>query len=207
MGAVIDALMHVGNILALSPVSTVYSDGKRDDVHSLALDFFESDFARKYDAIEPFLKVAVPNPDLRLFANVDGDPELQNLNLFDTDKDIQTKIKRSFCEEGNVAKCPAIHGLLSEVVLRKKDLLSHMGAALGSHLLEVKRSEANGGDVVFESVKEVVDAFAAKTLHPGDLKASLSPLVVTVMAHIRKQMNEKDLDTKVLLECKKRQEI
>ena len=199
--------MHVGDVLALSPISTIYSDGKRDDVHTLALDFFESDFAKKYDAIEPFLKVSIPNPDLRLFANVDGDPELQNLNFFDNDKDIQNKIKRSFCEEGNIIKCPAIHGLLSEVVLKKNNMLSHMSGLLGTHLLEVKRTKENGGDVTFDSVKQVVDAFANKSLHPGDLKASITPLVVSIMTHVRKAMNEKESETKVLLECKKRQEV
>lgn len=85
-------------------------------------------------------------------------------------------MKKAFCEPGNVEFCPPI-ALVSVFALRTEDQ--------GSSFV-VKRSDENGGDVEFKTIEELEKAFAAGegTLHPGDLKASTTTVVMGVLEKI-----------------------
>ena len=47
--------------------------------------------------------------------------------------------------------------------------------------LTVSRSAENGGDAVFKSRSELEASFADESLHPGDLKAAATTLMVSIL--------------------------
>lgn len=54
------------------------------------------------------------------------------------------------------------------------------GSNTGSNIT-VKRSPDNGGDIEFKSKEEITKSFADESLHPGDLKAAASQIMVDTL--------------------------
>lgn len=78
-------------------------------------------------------------------------------------------MKKAFCEPGNVSFCPPIA------------VASVLSFDLTSGAFTVKRSDANGGDISFANCEEVSASFADGSLHPGDVKAATSALIVEIL--------------------------
>ena len=84
----------------------------------------------------------------------------------------KSKMKKAFCEPGNVDFCPPIAVVSA---------LSFGFDGQSEGTVVVKRSEENGGDVTYSSRADIERDFASGTLHPGDLKAlSTAVMVVTL---------------------------
>ena len=81
-------------------------------------------------------------------------------------------MKKAFCEPENVAFCPPI--ALDSVFAFDLGIV-------GSGSVTVKRSEENGGDIDYKSSEEIVKTFSDGSLHPGDLKATSSSIMVEVL--------------------------
>lgn len=84
----------------------------------------------------------------------------------DTLEDIKRKVNNAFCPEGEVYddKGKIMNPLIdycSSVVFPKYGKMT------------IPRKEENGGDVTYNTLKELTTDFEAKNLHPGDLKSSL----------------------------------
>ena len=114
-----------------------------------------------------------------------SDPD-SKIDLLDDAKTIQRKIKKAFCEEGNIAE----NGLLSfaKFVLFPLYALraSHAGNAGRVEFL-VKRKPEFGGDLAFANYQQLEDVFAAKQLHPGDLKNSMADAINEFLEPIRER--------------------
>lgn len=84
----------------------------------------------------------------------------------------KSKMKKAFCEPGNVDFCPpiAVVSALSFGFDGKTD-----GQVI------VKRSEENGGDVTYTSRADIERDFTSGALHPGDLKASSTVVMVSTL--------------------------
>ena len=78
-------------------------------------------------------------------------------------------MKKAFCEPGNVMFCPPI-ALASTFAFGPP--ATEGGAVV------VKRSEENGGDCTYHSTAELERDFANGSLHPADLKAAVSVIMV-----------------------------
>ena len=92
--------------------------------------------------------------------------------LLEPQPDLQKKIKKAFCEPGNVAHCPPI-------VLAREVVLAHgEGQALA-----VKEAR-------FGSAAQIEEAFASGALHPADLKPAVRDAVEAVVARVRKAVQE-----------------
>ena len=84
----------------------------------------------------------------------------------------KSKMKKAFCEPGNVGFCPPI------------DVASTFGFGLdpdSGNIVTIQRSEENGGNVEFRNREEMEAAFANGSLHPGDLKGKVSTIIVEVL--------------------------
>lgn len=101
--------------------------------------------------------------------------EDSKIDLLDTPANVKKKIKRAFCEPGNVTD----NGLLS---FAKCVLFSIFKEGEG---FEVKRKPENGGDLNFLTYEELEKCFAADQLHPGDLKASVETYINRLLDPIR----------------------
>jgi tyrosyl-tRNA synthetase len=80
----------------------------------------------------------------------------------------KSKLKKAFCEPGNIAFCPPI------------ELGVVFALSMSGNLL-VERTEANGGNHTYSSRNEIENDFLAGSLHPGDLKAAVSTVMVQIL--------------------------
>jgi len=77
-------------------------------------------------------------------------------------------MKKAFCEPGNIGFCPPI------------ELAATFALANGGCLC-VKRSPENGGDREYRQAGEIESDFGGGSLHPGDLKAAVTAVMVGVL--------------------------
>jgi len=77
----------------------------------------------------------------------------------------KSKMKKAFCEPGNIDFCPPIA----------------LAMAFGPKELVIHRSPDNGGDVTYKSKEEIETDFKSGSLHPGDLKASSTAIMIQVL--------------------------
>ncbi|KNE63391.1 tyrosine-tRNA ligase [Allomyces macrogynus ATCC 38327] len=113
-----------------------------------------------------------------------SDPD-SKIDLLDSPKDVERKIKRAFCEEGNVAD----NGVLAFV----KAVLFPIAGLRGNASFTIKRPEKFGGDSTYTSFEDLEKAFAEKKVHPGDLKKAVAEALNVLLEPIRAAFNTPEL--------------
>lgn len=87
----------------------------------------------------------------------------------------KSKMKKAFCEPGNVEFCPPI------------DLLAYFGGldgGVGTKEVVISRSPDNGGNVTYKDKSAILKDFESGALHPGDLKNAVSGMMVEVLTQL-----------------------
>lgn len=102
------------------------------------------------------------------------------IDLLDSPANVKKKIKRAFCEPGNITD----NGLLSFV---KHVLFSIFKEGEG---FEVNRKPEFGGNLSFNNYEDLEKAFASEELHPGDLKVSVENYINRLLDPIRKAFDD-----------------
>lgn len=92
--------------------------------------------------------------------------------MHDTDDQIKKKIARAWCEEGNAADSPLLE-IARHIIFHERDEIT------------IERPERFGGDVTYQSYSELESDFAAKRLHPADLKRAVGEYLVGIVGPIR----------------------
>ncbi|CAL8297727.1 unnamed protein product [Lota lota] len=106
--------------------------------------------------------------------------EDSKIDLLDKKEDVKKKLKKAFCEPGNIEN----NGLLSFV----KHVLFPLHGEFS-----VKRDPKWGGDKVYTVFEEVEKDFAGELVHPGDLKASIEVALNKLLDPIRKKFETPEL--------------
>merc|ERR1712110_355579 len=85
------------------------------------------------------------------------------IDLLDSPADIKKKLKKAFCEPGNITD----NGVLSfcKFVI--------FPVALKEEKFTIERDEKNGGNACFDKFEDLEAAFGKEEIHPGDLKSSV----------------------------------
>ncbi|KAF9242842.1 tyrosine tRNA ligase [Melanogaster broomeanus] len=135
-----------------------------------------------------------------------SDPD-SKIDFLDTPEAVKRKIKKAFCEEGNVTE----NGLLAfakAVLIPISELrLERLRGDTGEDTEEGKESttpqkpfiaddapegtvftitrEKGGGPSHYKTYQELEDDFAAKNIHPGDLKATIRDAINSLLEPIR----------------------
>ncbi|CAD5205418.1 unnamed protein product [Bursaphelenchus okinawaensis] len=104
------------------------------------------------------------------------------LDLTDTPKMFQNKIKKSFCEPGNLNGNIALH-LADKLVFPLSE----------EKELTIERDDQNGGNLTINTPQELSKLFAEEKLHPSDLKAFVIKKLVDFTTKVQKDFNDKDL--------------
>mmetsp|Transcript_10487 Transcript_10487/g.33533 ORF Transcript_10487/g.33533 Transcript_10487/m.33533 type:complete len:800 (-) Transcript_10487:352-2751(-) len=184
VGAIVAALMHVGDVLALAPRCLVTPEGPAGFAaqHELAVEYVRM-CADQADAIAPPAVLRVPTASA-VTSGV-GAPNVIELLLADKLKpDVKKKFKQAFCEPGNTEDSPVLalaeslvfaDGGSLEVVTAEgprtfADLAS-LRAAVGTPL------EGRDGDFL---------------VHPADLKQAVAPAVDRAYTALAKAMDAVD---------------
>jgi tyrosyl-tRNA synthetase len=116
-------------------------------------------------------------------AKMSSSEEESKIDLLDSPGSVKQKLKKAFCEPGNIEN----NGILSFAKHVVFPLLQN------DEKFVVPRKEANGGDILFESYKQLEEAFAVQTVHPGDLKSSLEMYINKLLEPIRKTFENPEL--------------
>jgi tyrosyl-tRNA synthetase len=99
--------------------------------------------------------------------------------MHDSPDEIRSKIKKAWCEEGNIENNP-----LLEI---SKQIIFH-----DNNEFKVERPEKFGGNISYTKYEELESAFAKNELHPTDLKQTVAQYLVPIVSDIAKQISLED---------------
>jgi tyrosyl-tRNA synthetase len=89
-------------------------------------------------------------------------------------------MKKAFCEPQNINFCPPI--AVASVFTMDNTTTNNKVS------LKVQRSAENGGDREYSSKEELEKEFADGSLHPGDLKAAVTTVIIDVLTKISNEL-------------------
>uniref|UniRef100_A0A0B7AZ76 Tyrosine--tRNA ligase n=2 Tax=Arion vulgaris TaxID=1028688 RepID=A0A0B7AZ76_9EUPU len=107
--------------------------------------------------------------------------EESKIDLLDSPAQIKKKLKKAFCEPGNITD----NGILS--------FCKYVLFPLRTKAFEIKRAADFGGDIVYKSYEDLEKAFAKEEVHPGDLKNAVEIYLNELMEPIRKEFESAEL--------------
>ena len=99
------------------------------------------------------------------------------ISVNDSEADIKAKINKSYCVEGEVEGNPVLEISRLIVFPRIKEL-------------KIERPDKFGGDIGFPSYEDLEKAFAAKELHPMDLKNAVTSQLIEILEPARKAFSK-----------------
>ncbi|VVC88177.1 tyrosine--tRNA ligase, cytoplasmic [Leptidea sinapis] len=101
--------------------------------------------------------------------------EDSKIDLLDNPSNVKKKLKKAFCEPGNITD----NGVLS---FTKHVIFSLMKEG---ETFKIIRADDHGGNVEFTKFEDLENAFAKEEIHPGDLKASVEQAINKLLAPIQ----------------------
>lgn len=107
--------------------------------------------------------------------------EDSKIDLLDSPADVKKKLKKAFCEPGNIAD----NGVLA--------FLKHVILPLNDYEFKVSRKEEFGGDVVYTAYDDLEKDFQEQKLHPGDLKAAVEIYLNKLLDPIRENFSTPEM--------------
>lgn len=169
VGIVIGRLMKIADIMGLEPASIGTLDS--DENAKIESGLIKSFFTEKLESLTmpSILAESCPLLELQKVENESHKTDNFEYYLLDDPKvHGKSKMKKAFCEPGNIEFCPPIA----------------LAVAFGPSDITIKRSPDNGGDITYKSKEEIEADFKSGTLHPGDLKAASTATMVQVLDKI-----------------------
>lgn len=109
--------------------------------------------------------------------------EESKIDLLDSPSTVKKKLKKAFCEPGNIEN----NGILS--------FTKHVIFPLfkNEEKFRVHRSPEHGGDIIFEDYESLEKSFAEENVHPGDLKAAVEVYINKLLEPIRMKFEEPEM--------------
>lgn len=105
------------------------------------------------------------------------------IDLLDSPANVKKKLKKAFCEPGNIEN----NGLLSFVKHVVFPLFKQ------GEKFVVARSAEHGGNAEYDTFEKLEEAFAKQDVHPGDLKASVEIYINKLLEPVRKMFETPEL--------------
>lgn len=119
------------------------------------------------------MKMSKSQPDTAIF-------------MTDTTEDIKRKINKAWCLEGEVSDNPVLE-YCKYIIFEREEKMT------------IKRPEKFGGDIILGSYGELEAKFAAREIHPMDLKSAVAAELDTLLQPVRDHF-ERNPQAKALLE-------
>jgi len=169
VGNVISRMMTLADLSSLNAKSVSYVD---TDKNSAIMSKVISEYFTNIPIDSPSI---VPITAPSIFLQEGGIATTDNSEYFlldDPKVHGKLKLKKAFCEPGNVDFCPPI------------SMAGVFAITINKGKLEIQRSEENGGDVAYDKVDAIKADFKSGALHPGDLKAAVTKIVVDLFTKL-----------------------
>ena len=96
--------------------------------------------------------------------------------IHNSDDEIRTKIKKAWCEEGNIENNPLLE-ISNQIIFHEYDNM------------KVVRPEKFGGNIEYSDYNQLKTDFVEKKLHPTDLKQTVGNYLVEIISPIREKLN------------------
>ncbi|KAI6127067.1 tyrosine tRNA ligase [Pisolithus sp. B1] len=132
-----------------------------------------------------------------------SDPD-SKIDFLDPPEVVKRKIKKAFCEEGNISEnglLAFLNAVLMPVSQLRIERLRDEGGIDGQESVGSQKPfvtddapegtvftitrEKGGGPSHYQNYQELEDDFAAKKIHPGDLKASVRDAIISLLRPIQ----------------------
>jgi len=167
------------------------------DIHSLDLDIVHSGMDQRkihmlVREIFPKMKWKVPvavhhkllpglskpadTNDSQILGKMSKSDPNSGIFIHNTDDEIKKKISKAWCEEANTQNNPLLE-IARTVIFHEFNEMN------------VERPEKFGGNVSYTDYNQLETDFAAKKLHPGDLKQTVGNYLVKIVSPIREKLN------------------
>ena len=100
---------------------------------------------------------------------------LSGIFVHDFDDEIRSKLKKAWCEEGNIKDNPVLE-ISKHIIYHEFDEMS------------VERPAKFGGNVTYSSYSQLESDFMQKKLHPTDLKQAVANYLIKIIQPIREKL-------------------
>jgi len=134
-------------------------------------------YERRVEVMTPLI------PALTEGGKMSASVKASKIDLIDDEKEVKSKLNAAFCPEGIVEDNGVLAFCKYVIFTIKKDK--------GEELV-IKRPEKWGGNLSYKTYEELEKDFAAKKLHPMDLKQAVAEEVNKLLEPIRKRMKGKE---------------
>ncbi|MDE1863201.1 MAG: tyrosine--tRNA ligase [Thaumarchaeota archaeon] len=119
---------------------------------------------------------AAPDADSQIVSSkMSKSKSSSGIFIHDTDEEIESKFRKAWCPEGVVDKNPILE-IFRYVVFHELEKIS------------IERPEKFGGNVAYASYGELEADFAARKLHPSDLKLAAARYVSDIIRPVREKL-------------------
>jgi len=95
--------------------------------------------------------------------------------IHNSDDEIKNKIKKAWCEEGNIQNNPLLE-ISKNIIFHEFDQM------------KIERPDKFGGNVEYYEYQQLESDFAEKKIHPGDLKQTVGNYLIKVISPIRDKL-------------------
>ncbi len=180
-GQVIRRMMMIADVVSMAPASVSFI--AEDPYAATESHLIQTYFSQGGIPLVAPLAISCPRLVVAL-QDVEAVHATENTEYFVLDDPKQhgkAKMKKAFCEPGNLAFCPPIA------------LASFFALQHGPGVVAITRTAENGGDITYQSAAAIAADFASGALHPGDLKEFAGKTVTDVLQRITDATKDKEL--------------
>jgi len=186
VGIVIGRLMKIADVMGLDPSSVSFNLTDDASIEKWLITRFYEEVLTKINKPE-LRNDVIPSFLLQERESEAHRTEHDEYYVLDDPKVYgKSKMKKAFCEPGNIKFCPPIV----------------LSMALGPPEVVIKRSSENGGDVTCRTQLEMETIFENGSLHPGDLKATACAIMVKFLEKVSKIIKEDKVANKASMTLK-----
>lgn len=164
--------MQAADIHAMN-LDIVHSGTDQRKIHMLVREIFPKMGWKVPVAVHHKLLPGLSAPQKGTVGKMSKSAPDSGIFMHDTDSDIRRKISKAWCPAGMTEQNPLLE--LASVLVFRDD---------SSHLT-INRPSKFGGDISYTDYDSLVSDFAAKKLHPADLKQGIAQALIDVMGPIR----------------------
>lgn len=123
----------------------------------------------------PSLSEPETTPDSKSLGKMSKSSPSSGIFVHDSDDDIRSKLKKAWCEEGNIKDNPVLE-IAKHVIYHEFNEIS------------VERPAKFGGNVTYSSYSQLKSDFMQKKLHPTDLKQTVTNYLIKIIQPIREKL-------------------
>jgi len=102
---------------------------------------------------------------------------MTHIKVYDSEKNIRTKIKKAYCPEGIIKDNPIIQICQFIIIPIKKQI-------------KIERDSKYGGDIEFKNFNELAQAYSKKEIHPLDLKEAVANQLIEIFKNVRRYFEQ-----------------